>query len=170
MGEILQSRFGKKIYGEVGTTIDVVGKYHWFQTKSLTEEELEYIPRIELTEYQMSMNGLYSTLKFYATVFASSNFKGENINPYENLYSAKPTGMKFIFPYFSEQLDNHSSSWQVAKDLVEAGGLDLGGLVKEVAKIGNDVDRLYKTYRAIIRPDKVSSYKVSPYICSINGL
>ena len=159
MSAILQSKFGKKIYPQ-GKTIDVVSNMNWLQKRSLTDEELNQVPRIELTEYQMSKNGLYSTLKFYITALANSNLKKE-INPYENLYSAKPTGMKFIFPYFNEELDNHSSAWQVAKDLADASGLDLGGIVKKITNIGKTA---YEAYRATIRPDKVSSYKVSPYI------
>ena len=163
MSEILQSKFGKKIYPQ-GVTIDVVSNMNWLQKRSLTNEELGQVPRIILTEYQMSMNGLYSTLRFYKTAFANSNFKNGEINPYENLYSAKPTGMKFIFPYFNEELDNHSSAWQVAKDLADASGLDLGGIVKEITNIVGSLKTAYEAYRAMIRPDKFSSYKVSPYI------
>jgi len=159
MSEILQNKFGA---GLIEDTVNVIENYNWFQKRSLRTDELANIPRIHLTEYQMSCNGLYSTIKFYATAFKNSNFKGGRINPYENLYSAKPTGKKFVFPYFSEELDNHSSSWQVAKDLADAGGLE--GVFGEIAKLGNDLKAAYRAYRAIARPDKVSSYKVSPYI------
>ena len=161
MAASVQNRFGEQILkGEF--TADVINKYHWFQKRSLTEEELKLIPRIILTEYQMSQNGLYSTLRFYQT--ATKQVSEKDPNPYKDLYSAKATGKKFIFPYFSEALDNHSSSWQVAKDLAESTGLDLGGILKEGTKFVDDSIKAYKAVRTIFQKDKVSSYKVSPYI------
>ena len=161
MAASVQNRFGEKIFPG-NYTANVIEEYNWFQKRSLTTEELQYIPKIILTEYQMSQNGLYSTLKFYTT--ATKQVAEKDPNPYKDLYSANPTGKKFIFPYFSEALDNHSSSWQVAKDLAESTGLDLGGVVKEVGTLVNDAIKAYKAVRTVFQKDKVSSYKVSPYV------
>lgn len=157
-----QNRFGKKIYPNA-STIDVINQYRWFYEPSLTAEEKELIPKIILTEYQMSQNGLYSTLKFYTTATKQA-FSNNDTNPYKDLYSANKTGMKFIFPYLNEMLDNHSSAWQVAKDITESTGLDIGGVVKNATKFVNDAIKAYKTVRTIFQKDKVSSYKVSPYV------
>ena len=105
----------------LGSNIDVVRDYKWY-TESI---EPDQIPYIELEEFELTNNALYSTANYIAhqlkNMTATSTSFGDQINPYEGLYNGIRTGVVYKFPYVSSNIFSSQSSWN-ATDF--GGGLN----------------------------------------------
>ena len=128
-GQVGDSKFdfvdgptGSKIL-KIGT-VDVVNEYDWsLSNKDAANAE---VPTIELIEYQQTASGIERNINFWVNqvdeVLASENFRA---NPYEKLYTAKPTGNMYIFPYYSDYHHIISNSWGENRGANEAKANEL---------------------------------------------
>ena len=123
---------------------DVVSNWQYKWREDVITDPAE-IPRIELMEYELTNNALYSfsvrLQEQYKTLTSSDDSSN---NPYAGLYSGLPTGVFYKFPFFSPTVANSQTTWnengQVAQ--TEAANAVIGvatGLFDTVMNAASDL-------------------------------
>lgn len=107
-------------------TANVLLDYPWMEDGILTQNEKKNIPYVHLKEYEITENGLYSTLNYYT--WQSEEVNKENGNPYRGLYAGKKTGMQYYFPYIAQFSSSTSTGWEVAENISDRVGLSSSSL------------------------------------------
>lgn len=114
--------------------INVTLDWPWLEPHIMTRNERKIVPSIYMKEYEISENGLYSTINYYK-MQKEENSKGANANPYKGLYAGKKTGMVFTFPYISSWAGGLSTEWDKAESMADRTGMptDKMGMFGEAA-------------------------------------
>lgn len=114
--------------------INVTLDWPWLEPHIMTRNERKIVPSIYMKEYEISENGLYSTINYYKWQ-KEENSKGANANPYKGLYAGKKTGMVFTFPYISSWAGGLSTEWDKAESMADRTGMptDKMGMFGEAA-------------------------------------
>lgn len=131
--------------GKLGFTTNmynVVEEYCWTLTPAAQRKNLkDQIPYITLTEYEQDLANMYAQLNYFYTqgskTFEAGKFltlAGTTENPYDKLYSAKPTGTMFKLPYFEGYDHNISQTWADNQGLLKYKAVEtLVGIVQNLA-------------------------------------
>lgn len=123
-------------YGDVNGLFDVVNNYNWTYTK--LRKNLN-IPYIELLEYEQDSATLYAQLAYWRDAVSSGLGIGDNDgNPYKNLYHAKPTGTRFILPFFEQYHANTEQAWNVNTGL--GNFLDFAKVMKAISVVNQSAN------------------------------
>lgn len=101
-----------------GQTIDIAYEYPWTFTTPEARKNLPQIPTIILTEYEQDANALYSQLAFWKDQVTDA-WNNANGNPYKSMYYAKPTGLKYILPFFEQYHTRVSPKWGEGGGMLE---------------------------------------------------
>lgn len=114
--------------------INVTLDWPWLEPHIMTRNERKIVPSIYMKEYEISENGLYSTINYYK-MQKEENSKVANANPYKGLYAGKKTGMVFTFPYISSWAGGLSTEWDKAESMADRTGMptDKMGMFGEAA-------------------------------------
>lgn len=107
-------------------TANVLLDYPWMEDGILTQNEKKNIPYVHLKEYEITENGLYSTLNYYT--WQAEEVNKENGNPYRGLYAGKKTGMQYYFPYIAQFSSSTSTGWEAAENISDRVGLSSSSL------------------------------------------
>jgi hypothetical protein len=123
---------GSYKYGENNNDLfDVVMDYAWTLTNKSNRQK---VPFIQMIEYEQDVSTLYAQLAYWTSALKPSD-TGKNINPYENLYHALPTGAMFRFPYFEDYDHSIGQAWEKTKGLADFAIADkLLNLAGNIAK------------------------------------
>jgi len=111
-------------------SVDVIEDYRWTLSPIKNSVLKDKIPRIILTEYQMTQNMLTNGVKYYTSNIQKGlkqikefNRNAQNINHFSNSMNSKddsyeglfdyesPTGYQYVFPYYNEDNFSISSTW-----------------------------------------------------------
>ena len=90
--------------------VDVVNDLNWIvSNKPLARKET---PIIKLVEYQQTISGLEQSINFWAQQAAEvAANKSSRINPYQDLYVARPTENSYIFPFYNPYHHTITNNW-----------------------------------------------------------
>lgn len=90
---------------------DVVSNWQYKWREDVITDPAE-IPRIELMEYELTNNALYSfSVRLQEQYETLTNSDDSSNNPYAGLYSGLPTGVFYKFPFFSPTVANSQTTW-----------------------------------------------------------
>lgn len=95
---------------EIGNC-DVVSNSQYKWREDVITDPTE-IPRIELMEYELTNNALYSfSVRLQKQYNTLTNSDDSSNSPYAGLYSGRPTGVFYKFPFFSSVVANSQTTW-----------------------------------------------------------
>lgn len=116
--------------------VNVVDEYPWTVNLPGTRPE---VPCIELIEYQISSALLPMQLKYWLKQFQDINIvsifdnadsdilpeatlsgKFQQTNALQGVYNGDPTGFRYIFPFFSEQLRSIQNAWGSERSIMSS--------------------------------------------------
>jgi len=98
---------------------DVVSNWKYKWREDIITDPTE-IPRIELIEYELTNNALYSFSVRLQEQYKSLTSSDDSANnPYAGLYSGLPTGVFYKFPFFSPTVANSQTTWNETGQLAQ---------------------------------------------------
>lgn len=106
-----------------GGTVNVIEDCEWaiFDGKSVAKAE---VPSITLVEYQPIGDQFINRAVQFGKQLASGG------DSYKDTYKADPTGVKYIFPYFTTEMRSKSNSWAQDTRLTELASSLGGGIAR----------------------------------------
>lgn len=157
-----ESRFYIPNGGDNAGIIDVVTQMPW--TLSPYFSRLD-VPRMHLTEYQQSTGQLIASVIYFSRTFDGITLqnatdkiagKANYAEVYKNKYFAKPTGFKYILPYFSEVITSRTNGFDGGGDDSGIGnvtallpdfltGSKIGTGFNKIKSIGDDIMKAANT-------------------------
>lgn len=132
---------------------DVVSNWQYKWREDVITDPAE-IPRIELMEYELTNNALYSfSVRLQEQYETLTNSNDSSNNPYAGLYSGLPTGVFYKFPFFSSVVANSQTTWndngqvaqtQTANSVVDFATSLFNTVIDAASDLGNVSPSIYQ--------------------------